>query len=81
MKTSGITTGKDRPLHEPWYADLNAMHWRILAASFMGWIFDGFETFALIVVIVPMLKSLLAPDQVASFPGWAGLCIGTTLLG
>ncbi|MBV9655304.1 MAG: MFS transporter [Acetobacteraceae bacterium] len=57
------------------------MHWRILAASFMGWIFDGFESFALIVVIVPMLKSLLAPDQLNNLPSWAGLCIGTTLLG
>lgn len=78
---SGISTGRAIPFHQPWYTGLNAMHWRILAASFMGWIFDGYESFALVVVIVPMLHSLLAPAQFASLPAWAGLCIGTTLLG
>jgi len=78
---SSISSGRAVPYNEPWYAGLNAMHWRILAASFMGWIFDGFESFALIVVIVPMLHSLLAPDQMANLSSWAGLCIGTTLLG
>ena len=76
-----VTTGQAIPSRQPWYTGLNAMHWRILAASFMGWIFDGFESFALIVVIVPMLHALLAPDQYASLSQWAGLCIGTTLLG
>jgi MFS family permease len=78
---SGISTGRAIVFDQPWYAGLNAMHWRILAASFMGWIFDGYESFALVVVIVPMLHSLLAPDQFANMPAWAGLCIGTTLLG
>lgn len=78
---SGVSAPRTVPMDQPWYSGLNAMHWRILAASFMGWIFDGYESFALIVVIVPMLKSLLAPDQLANLPSWAGLSIGTTLLG
>lgn len=65
----------------PWHAGLKPMHWRILAASFMGWIFDGFESFALIVVLGPMLKSLLTPDQVSAGPIWGGIAIGVTLLG
>ena len=68
-------------LNSSWSAGLNAMHWRILAASFMGWIFDGYESFALVVVLGPMLKSLLTPDQVASGAVWGGIAIGITLLG
>ncbi len=65
----------------PWYAGLNAMHWRILLASFMGWIFDGFESFALFLVVPIMMKSLLTPGQVAAGPIWGGIAIGGTLLG
>ncbi len=79
---SDIVTGRGAaPAARPWHADLNGMHWRILTASFMGWIFDGFESFALVVVLGPMLKSLLTPDQVAAGPIWGGIAIGVTLLG
>ncbi len=65
----------------PWYAGLRPMHWRILAASFMGWIFDGFESFALFLVLPTMLRSLLTPEQVAAGPIWGGIAIGGTLFG
>lgn len=65
----------------PWHAGLKPMHWRILAASFMGWIFDGFESFALFLVLPTMLRSLLTPDQLAAGPIWGGIAIGGTLLG
>ena len=79
---SDIVSGRSPvPAARPWNADLNGMHWRILTASFMGWIFDGFESFALVVVLGPMLKSLLTPDQVAAGPIWGGIAIGITLLG
>lgn len=68
-------------LNQSWSAGLNPMHWRILAASFMGWIFYGYESFALVVVLAPMLKSLLTPEQVAAGPVWGGIAIGVTLLG
>ena len=65
----------------PWHAGLKPMHWRILAASFMGWIVDGFESFALFLVLPMMLKSLLTAEQLASGPIWGGIAIGGTLLG
>lgn len=65
----------------PWHAELTSMHWRILASSFLGWVFDGYEALALVVVLVPMLHSLLAADQMASLPVYAGTVIGITLLG
>src|SRR5258706_6326512 len=64
-----------------WYDGLTAMHWRVLKASFLGWIFDGYEALALVVVLGPMLHSVLSPAQAASPTTYAGLVIGITLLG
>src|SRR5258708_32233043 len=64
-----------------WYDGLTAMHWRVLKASFLGWIFDGYEALALVVVLGPMLHSVLSPAQAGSPAISAGLVIGITLLG
>jgi MFS family permease len=64
-----------------WYDGLTAMHWRVLRASFLGWIFDGYEALVLVVVLAPMLHSVLTPAQAASTPVYAGVVIGITLLG
>src|SRR5882757_6938139 len=68
-------------LRSRWYDELTSMHWRVLRASFLGWIFDGYETLALVVVLAPMLHSVLTPEQAASTPVYAGIVIGITLLG
>ena len=78
MRTDAIGQALDA---KPWYSDLTANHWRILTASFFGWIFDGFETFALILVLPFALKSLLTPDQLTKPAFWAGIAISSTLLG
>ena len=64
-----------------WADDLHPNHWRILAASFLGWIFDGFESFALFLVLPMALKSLLTPEQASTGAIWGGIAISTTLLG
>ena len=43
----------------PWYAGLTRKHWRVLWGSYLGWIFDGYEAFALILALPPALNSLL----------------------
>ncbi|HLI61936.1 MAG TPA: MFS transporter [Terriglobales bacterium] len=69
-------------LDQPWYAGLTRTHWRVLAASFLGWIFDGYESYALMVVLPFALPALLTPAQLKSGgPIWAGIAIGVTLLG
>lgn len=76
-----ISSGTSYNAESPWYVGLTGNHWRILTASFLGWIFDGFETLALILVLQPMLKSLLTPGQLAAGSIWGGIAIGVTLLG
>jgi MFS family permease len=70
-----------RSASQPWYADVTPTHIRILAASFLGWIFDGYETYALVVALPFALRALLPPEQMKSAPIWAGTAIGVTLLG
>jgi MFS family permease len=64
-----------------WRSGLTAQHWRVLWGSYLGWIFDGYEAFALIVALPPALHSLLAPEQTPNAAIYAGLAIGITLLG
>ena len=64
-----------------WYAGLSPKHWRVLTASFLGWVFDGYEAYALVIVIPFVLKSMLTPAQFADRAVWAGVAIGLTLLG
>lgn len=35
----------------PWYRLLNREQWRVLVASNLGWLFDGFEIYALFLTV------------------------------
>src|SRR5262249_16805708 len=65
----------------PWYAGLTAKHWRVLWGSYLGWVFDGYEAYALVVALPMALKSGLRPEQLATPAFYAGSAIGITLLG
>src|SRR3979411_2471464 len=66
---------------QPWYRSLNATQWKTLFASNLGWMFDGYETFALILTVGVALHSLLDPSQYPQIPAYAGTVIAITLLG
>src|SRR5579862_3850601 len=65
----------------PWYRLLNRSQWNTLIASNLGWMFDGYETFALIMAVGAALRQLLDPSQYAQIPVYAGTVIALTLLG
>lgn len=64
-----------------WYSELTPKHWRVLAASFLGWVFDGYESYALFIVMPFVLKAMLTPTQMLNRSVWAGIAISVTLLG
>jgi MFS family permease len=64
-----------------WYATLTRTQWKTLFAANMGWMFDGYETFALILTVAVALRQLLDPSQFAQIPAYAGTVIAITLLG
>ena len=52
----------------PWYRSLNRTQWKALIASNLGWTFDGFEVFALILTIGAALHQLLDPSEYKYIP-------------
>jgi MFS family permease len=64
-----------------WYRSINRQQWKALVASNLGWFFDGYETYALILTVGMALGQLLDPAMHARIPFYAGLVIGLTLLG
>ncbi len=65
----------------PWWNSLSRAQWNTLLASNLGWLFDGYETYALIITVGVALRQLLEPTQFAQIPFYAGLVIALTLLG
>ncbi len=60
---------------------IGAAEWRALAASWLGWMFDGYETYALVLVAGIATRQLIAADQVAQLPIYVGGLLCVTLLG
>jgi MFS family permease len=65
----------------PWYRLLDRSQWNTLIASNLGWMFDGYETFALILAVGVAVRQLLEPSQYGQIPFYAGTVIALTLLG
>ncbi len=64
-----------------WYSSLTGAQWKALIASNLGWTFDGFEVFALILTIGAALHQLLNPSQYRLIPVYAGSVIAITVFG
>ena len=77
MTTSKVTSAMDGP----WYRALSRSQWNALIASNLGWLFDGFETYALILTAGVALRQLLDPSQYGQIPSYVGTVIAITLLG
>ena len=65
----------------PWYRSLSRSQWNALIASNLGWLFDGFETYALILTAGVALRRLLDPSLHGQIPTYIGTVIAITLLG
>lgn len=76
-----LTASESISANSPWYREINRAQWRVLTAAFLGWIFDGYETYALFVVMAPALRQLLEPAQLPNLSSYAGIVVATTLLG
>jgi MFS family permease len=65
----------------PWFRTVDRTGWRILIAANLGWLFDGFETYALILTAPPAMRSLLEPSAFPQIPAYIGTVFAITLLG
>ncbi len=65
----------------PWYRSLNRDQWKVLFASNLGWLFDGFEIYALFLTVGFALHQLLDAAQYTDIPRYAGYILATTVFG
>ena len=68
-------------LSVPWYRTLNREQWRVLVASNLAWLFDGFEIYALFLTVGFALHQLLEAAQYSQIPRYAGYVLATTVFG
>jgi MFS family permease len=68
-------------LVSPWYRTLNREQWRVLFASNLAWLFDGFEIYALFLTVGFALHQLLETSQYSQIPRYAGYVLATTVFG
>jgi MFS family permease len=71
----------DAAANGAWYRLLTPTQWKMLLAANLGWLFDGFETYALILTAAPAMRSLLDPSHYPQIPAYVGVVIAITLLG
>ena len=65
----------------PWYRSLTRSQKRALLATNLGWLFDGYETYALFLTVGPAMHALLEPSQYPQIPAYIGTVVAITLLG
>ncbi|MGC1780024.1 MAG: hypothetical protein WBB34_18980, partial [Xanthobacteraceae bacterium] len=64
-----------------WYRSLTGAQWKVLIAANFGWLFDGYETYALFLTVGVALHDLLPASSYSRIPYFAGIVLSTTLLG
>jgi len=64
-----------------WYRVLDRRQWNVLIVANLGWLFDGFETYALILTVGLTFQQLLPVESHPAIPFYAALTIAVTLLG
>lgn len=65
----------------PWYRTLDRQQWNTLLAANLGWLFDGFENYAVILTAGPALRQMLDPSAYGQIPFYVGAVFGINLLG
>ncbi|MGC2075398.1 MAG: MFS transporter [Xanthobacteraceae bacterium] len=64
------------------YAEgLTRRQWSVLGITMLFWLFDGYETFALLLTIGPSLHQLLPANELSTLPRVAAYLISITLFG
>jgi hypothetical protein len=64
-----------------WSTSIGKAGWRALAASWLGWMFDGYETYAIVLVMGQAVGELLPPEKHATLSLYMGGLLAATLLG
>jgi MFS family permease len=64
-----------------WAVSVDDSAWKALTASWLGWMFDGYETYALVLVMLPAVHQLLPPERLPRAPVYIGGLLTATMVG
>ena len=64
-----------------WPGQISQAGWRALAASWLGWMFDGYETYALVLVMTPAVRQLVGTERLSKASIYVGGLLSVTMLG
>src|SRR5262249_23018472 len=64
-----------------WRRTVGRGAWRALLAANLGWLFDGFDTYALVMTAGPAIRSLIDQSAFPQIPAYVGTVFAITLLG
>jgi MFS family permease len=79
MARAPVVTGPSPDL--PWHKVLNRKQWQTLLASNLGWLFDGYEAYALLLTMALAFRQLLPPTSYRLIPYYAGVTVAVMLFG
>src|ERR671933_2732393 len=66
---------------QPWYRLVSLDQWRVLFGSTLGWLFDGYEGFAIVLVLIPALSTLMPGADMGTIATHGGYIISAMLFG
>jgi MFS family permease len=66
---------------ESWISSISKAGWRAMAASWLGWMFDGYEVYALVLVMAIAVRQLLPPERLPRASVYMGGLLAATLVG
>jgi len=64
-----------------WYGSLTWRHIHVLWGSFLGWMFDGYEQYAIVIALPSALQTLLKPYELRRQSLYFGIILSVTLVG
>ena len=62
-------------------ASISRASWRALVASWLGWMFDGYETYGLVLAMAPAVHQLLTPETLSKASLYMGGLLAATMVG
>ena len=73
MSDTSTSTATTADRDGPWYREVSRDQWRVWWASTLGWLFDGYEGYALVLVLTSAMTALLpglSPTERALYGGF-----------
>jgi MFS family permease len=64
-----------------WYRSISSASWKALLGAFLGWVCDGYETYALVLVAAIAVPQLIAKQQLSQTPLLVSGALAVTLIG